>query len=104
MWNDLQRSALVKSEKGRRCVPLLLHMKSWILRPTQKIIDGYMKIIGKGDQGFIIRLPFFRFIAADGILVHIQVESQSDLRDAPLFTQFSKSEHSTLLLADKNDT
>ena len=66
----------------------LLWMESGILSPAQQIVDGNMKVIGKGDEGLVIGLPFFVFVAADGVLVHIQVKCQFYLRDAPLFAQF----------------
>ena len=43
---------------------------------AEKIVERDVKVIGKSDQGFIIRLALHIFIAGDGVLIPIQIKSK----------------------------
>ncbi len=55
---------------------LFLFQKGWIVCSLKQIIKGYMEIIGKQDQCGVVCLAGLIFIAADAVLIHVQIHGQ----------------------------
>ena len=59
-----------------------------VIRSAEKVIERYAEVIGKAEQGFIICLALACFVTAYAVLIHIEVESELELRNFAFFTQF----------------
>ena len=57
-----------------------------IVCPFQKVVNGDIEIIRETDQCLVVRFPLAVFVAADAVLVHIQIHGQLELGDVALFS------------------
>ena len=64
-----------------------------IFGPAQEIVNGDIKIIGQSNERFIIGLPRLGLIPADAVLIHIQFDSQSNLRYVFFLPQLFESKN-----------
>ena len=54
----------------------LLLIRIEVIGSAEEIIEGYVEIIGEFYKGFIICFSFAILIAADAVLVHVEVERE----------------------------
>ena len=59
-----------------------------VVRSAEQIVQRHIEIIGKHNKGAVIGFTRAVFVAAQSVLVHIQINGKFDLGYFPLFTEF----------------
>ena len=70
----------------------LLSVDLRIVGSPEQIVDGHVEVVRDQDQRFVVRLALAVFVAADAILIHVQIHCELQLGNVFLLPQFLQTQ------------